>query len=61
MINARELRLGDVVFVDGEILGEVKELRETHAKILYLGEVNGDTVERLSLIPYQRLSLIEII
>ena len=55
MIDARELKLGDFIFVDGEILGEVKELRETHARILYQGEVNGKTGYRLSLIPYERL------
>jgi len=55
MIDARELKLGDFVFVDGEISGEVKELRETHARILYQGEVNGKINNRLSLISYERL------
>lgn len=60
MIEARELRQGNSILIDGVTPGTIKELRETHAKVLYQGDVNGNIGDRMSPIDYDRIKPIPL-
>lgn len=60
MIEARELRIGNSILIDGVTPGTIKELRETHAKVLYKGDVNGNIGDRMSPINYDRIKPIPL-
>ncbi|HEY4756069.1 MAG TPA: hypothetical protein VIH28_08450 [Ignavibacteriaceae bacterium] len=59
-LQSSELRIGNLVLIDGDILGKISEIRSNHAKILYKGEVNSQIGERFSLIDYDRIKPIPI-
>lgn len=59
-MKANELRIGNLVLVDSNILGIVSEIRSNHAKIIYKGEVNVEVSSRLSLIEFIRLEPIPL-
>lgn len=60
MIQANELRIGNLVLMDGKEVGIISEIRSNHSKVIYQGEVNGNISTRFSLIEFIRLEPIPL-